>query len=215
MKTYKTSPISDSFFYKDPYFKYKMSKPYLNMKHKQELQTVIEDSNTYPRLIDKLKFSQAKEYQKNLENINYCCLQKGDIYGKINKKINNANNNCYNAQGELTIKYFHEKTNKYNHLKKMSPQSLNKLYNRKSDESIFPNINNNIPNINSNILNINDNIPNINDVYSNTSYNHSKYNFVNCDSKLNKEMKNRHNIIMSEKSKGIMSYDSSNNIYLL
>jgi hypothetical protein len=124
-----------------------MSSSFLQMKQAQEIQSLQDKSDTNPVTLDRLKADQAREIQQN--------LQRQQNFGSGPSGIDNLGNNqyarttsnavvnqtcAYNAQGETVNdgkSLFQERTNKYRMLKQMSPEMLNKMYGRQSDQSVL------------------------------------------------------------------------------
>lgn len=125
-----------------------MSPEYLQMKHQQELTQLQQNSHNYSGLIDQVKLKQAKEIQMKLEADPNCQVEPfvndkltGDkMYAGLNSF--GSKTTCLNAQGEWqdynSSNYVHNKPNKYEALKKMSPETLNKIYSKPGNQDILP-----------------------------------------------------------------------------
>lgn len=125
-----------------------MTQPYLQMKQAQELQTMMENGDSNVDAIEKLKLNQANQIQKNLQmqtqfNQGPSALDRNDQLWATTSSIKVINQtHGYNAQGQAVSDrstLFQDRNNKYKMLKEMSPEMLNKLYGRPSDQSTLPN----------------------------------------------------------------------------
>jgi hypothetical protein len=125
-----------------------MSTPFLEMKHAQEKQTVLERSDMNPLQMERLKAMQAMELQQQLQKQQNFAGGPAGLYSHEDPQFAPTTNNqkvdqtyAYNAQG-VTVDnkqtLFPEKANKYQMLKKMSPEMLNRMYGRESDQSVLP-----------------------------------------------------------------------------
>lgn len=126
-----------------------MSPQYLQMKHVQEQQTLLERSDMNPDALQKLKIHQALELQKNLQysdDINrpngIDCFQT--FHAKPTMNLNIGQIYGCNAQGESVSNSQSmyqdniKRSNKYQQLKQMSPEMLNQAYGRQSNQSVLP-----------------------------------------------------------------------------
>ena len=125
-----------------------MSASFMQMKHAQEKQTLMERSDSNSSSVDNLKIFQAKDLQNRLQNQQHFVNGPQGLYS--NAGIQYANNTtipdiqktyAFDAQGQTVEDkqtLFPEKMNKYQMLKRMSPQMLNQLYGRESDQSVLP-----------------------------------------------------------------------------
>lgn len=126
-----------------------MSDSYIRMKQAQDMQSMLDNGDSNIMAIDRLKLNQANELQKNLQlqgkfaagpqAVNFGNNQNQWAQTSNIKVINQTH--AYNAQGEAVsdrTTLFQDRNNKYKMLKEMSPEMLNKLYGRQSDQSTLP-----------------------------------------------------------------------------
>lgn len=141
-----------------------MSPEYLAMKQQQEL--TQQQQNSHP-MIDDIKYKHAMERQILLEKTNQNNLVSNKLDGA---NITGYSNNCLtgavclNAQGEWLDQnpLNYNQPNKYQMFKKMSPETLNAIYGRPTDQPILTNTDN--------LSYVNDDV----DVFQLTSFNQAK-----------------------------------------
>lgn len=191
-----------------------MSPSFLKMKQSSDLQNYVSNPSFQMSGLDRLKKEHALELQKNLSNqtqnmgmeINAGNFANNAYYANtIRPSALGSKKTCaYNAQGvEVSdnSSLYQSQENKYLILKKMSPEDMNKLYGRQSDESILP-------------MNNNDEI--LGDIYEQTSCNKiGQYNPKKTH-ELQVLLENRQKEIMGQKpKKGIQClYGSENGTHL-
>ena len=125
-----------------------MSSAYLQMKQLQETQTLLESSNSNSVALDRLKREQAMELQQNLQRQKSFNVGPQGLNAINNQhyaptsSLKTINQTCaYNAQGEAVAdpsSLYQDRNNKYKQLKQMSPEMLNRMYGRQSDQSVLP-----------------------------------------------------------------------------
>lgn len=113
------------------------SQSYLMMKQAQEKQTLLERSDANPALMERLKAAHALQLQKQLEITNGPKGLQSNLFGSqyaefntkpiVTKIHSNTPQEVIKARGQ-----------KYNMLKQMSPELLNRLQGRQSDQSVLP-----------------------------------------------------------------------------
>jgi hypothetical protein len=186
-----------------------MSQSYLQMKQDQDTRTLQEKADSNPLAIERLKREQATETQKNLQMqwqlstgphglSQFDRSQVLSPYDRTQTGTQVASKPiAYNAQGQSvndTQTLFHEKHNKYRHLKEMSPEMLNKMYGRQSDQSVAP----------PSAL-----LGDGGDVYDQTSCFKVKYEPPK-EAELQTQLKQRQDVIMKQKSRlGIQSFNGN------
>ena len=184
-----------------------MSPSYLQMKHSQEMQSSMENPNFNLAAIDKLKQDQANQLQHNLshQQTNQCGpigvnSLTGYQYAQANhlKPDDTKKTYAYNTQGEAvtdSTTLYQDQYNRYKLLKEMSPEMLNQLYGRQSDQAIIVN---------------NLEAPQ-GDIYEQTSCYKTPHWDQTQSQELKSQLEQRQNEILKQKSKyGIQSYNNSN-----
>jgi hypothetical protein len=199
-QTYFPSPIATQ----QPHAE--MSPQYLQMKHLQEEQTLLESSNSNAIAVERLKINQAIELQQNLhrqssfgfgpQGIDYLNNQS---YAQMGKVAVSAQTCAYNAQGEAVSDkstLYQDRNNKYKHLKEMSPEMLNKMYGRHIDYNVIPE------------SNADQNTSG--DIYDQTSCFRTPQNMsMKSHDQLKTQLNKRRQEILSQRSrKGIQSYNN-------
>lgn len=130
-----------------------MTQSFMLMKHAQEIETLSEQGDPNAMSLERLKQKQARELQLNLQNQKQLTSNIGGMdalnpaqYAHVSS-IKTVNQTCaYNAQGEAVHNQetlYKDRANKYKMLKDMSPEMLNKMYGRQSDQSVLPQTKNN------------------------------------------------------------------------
>ena len=124
-----------------------MSLQMLDMKQRQELTQLQNNSHYRPGLLEEIKMKHARERAMLLEASGDNRVNPGDQSNT--ERFTNINtfgksSTCLNAQGEWQDinphNYVHNNKNKYEHIKKMSPEMLNNIYGRPNPEPILPEI---------------------------------------------------------------------------
>jgi hypothetical protein len=136
-----------------------MSPEYLAMKQQQELTQLQQNSHNYQGLIDEVKMKQARERQMMLEASSDNRVTGNQVGGMPSAEIDQLTapgaaeftdvnrfgqkSTCLNAQGEWQDinphNYVHNKKNKYEMLKKMSPEMLNQMYGKPpANQNVLP-----------------------------------------------------------------------------
>ena len=153
-ETIGQSLLIDQSYFPNPISPYQpqseMSQAYLQMKQAQEQQSLSEKCDSNPAAIERLKTDQALELQKNLQqqgNFGSGPLGMDSLNPTIYANTSGSKSMrpiAYNAQGESVndraTLYQDKKFNKYGMLKEMSPEMLNKMYGRQSDQSVSPKV---------------------------------------------------------------------------
>lgn len=113
------------------------SQSYLMMKQAQEKQTLLERSDANPALMERLKVAHALQLQKKLQITSGPKGLQSNLFGSqyaefntkpiVTKIHSNTPQEVIKARGQ-----------KYNMLKQMSPELLNRLQGRQSDQSVLP-----------------------------------------------------------------------------
>jgi len=205
------SPIIDQSYFPNPIAtqqpQAEMSQQFLQMKHMQELQTLMESSNSNSVSMERLKRDQAVEIQQNLQKQQHFGSGPQGVdhlnnqqYAKMSN-VKNINQTCaYNAQGEAVSDastLYQDRNNKYKQLKNMSPEMLNRMYGRQSDQSVIPQSN----------LNQNE----TGDIYDQTSCFRTPQSVpVKSHDQLKQHLDHRMQEILSQKSRlGIQSYNNN------
>lgn len=122
---------------------------YADMKNYQKKMDIIEQSTSSLSNIQNIKNQQALELMKKLEmsnkndSVNNSQFLNMNNFASVDSKIHQTT--CLDAQGQWlqhnTKLYNDDKWNKYQIFKKMSPEQLNKIYNKPGNQSILPEIN--------------------------------------------------------------------------
>jgi hypothetical protein len=184
-----------------------MSEQFRLMKHAQEKQRLQDSPDSNVMSMNHLKQQQALEIQRNLQTQNQfgLGLEGQDPLGRkiyADTSIKQIDQTyAYNAQGEAVKTketLFNDRANKYLILKQMSPEMLNRIYGRQSDQSTLP-------------LSSFQQMPESGDIYDQTSCFKipQKIETVSHD-QLNTQLEKRKRDILSQKSKlGIQSYSQN------
>lgn len=180
-----------------------MSESYLRMKHSQENQTAIDSYDANYMSINQLKQKQAKELQQNLQKQTSSTNSPIGLDPLNFQNYANASGSkqavAYNAQGETVTSaqsLYQDQANRYNQLKNMSPEMLNSIYGRQSDQSVIP----------QQIQSVDG------DIYDQTScFKVSQWQSNHRSQELKTLLENRkHEILQQKSNHGIQSYNFNN-----
>lgn len=182
-----------------------MSQSFVQMKQHQDRETLLNNGDANPVSLERLKIGQAQELQKNLQSQNYLGssllgfdFAQGNDYAKISTIPTIGLTSAYNAQGEAvgnSASLHQDQPNKYLIMKQMSPETLNQMYGRPSDQSVLPIV---TATFNSG-----------GDIYDQTSWSSQTLQTSSgVRDQLKNQLANRQNEILGQKSKtGIQSFN--------
>ena len=155
-----------------------MSDAYIQMKHMQEKQQLMDNNNSNMKILGNLQTNQEQELQSRLNtpnNTNTNELAPFDSFFKTT------------YSGLNFDQHQNKKANAYMQMKQMAPNDLNNMYGRQSDTPIFPSQNvNGVPSLAGG--------GEINDIFSMTSYNPQRDAEINSNKDRTQKLQGLENI---------------------
>jgi hypothetical protein len=124
----------------------RMTDSFLQMKHRQEMEQLRNNTHNYPGLIDSLKDKQARELQMRLGNPqtgNVDAIGGGvgaSVCAGVPSRCVDLVNQKYGPQGQFeNSRNRVNPHNKYEHLKYLSPRDVSQMYGHAGDEPVINN----------------------------------------------------------------------------